>query len=303
MRGVIGHILTESEGKNGMKEMQHYVPACYLANFGIDGNKGRESHVYYFCVNDGTTCIKRVDDVAIENGFYNVEKLGNQSRIIEEFYANVLEPQLSQLLLKIVDMVEENPMDRKKNYLDLSGEERDAFSAQMAFQYIRTKSFRDRYVYLYKHIKEGFPWVSFPNYSRKDFRRIHTMEILEFRSSNFFANLFSDRHWVVLINHTKTPFVTSDAPVIQIYHKTKRGETLSPVSPKVTMFFPLSPAIAIEIYEKNIVKEDMRYFDIYLQQTINWYNYKEMENCSRVVLSNVSFDVLKYREVRRKDGE
>lgn len=250
---------------------------------------------------ENKTCIKRVDDIALENGFNDVEELGDQRRIIETFFADTVEPELTQLLSQIIELSEMNPFVRESDYLALPMDDRIAFSAQMSFQYTRTKEYRNRFVNGYNQVKEGFPWAPIPEYSKKDFRTIHTMDMLSFSSSNFFANLFDDRHWLFLVNHTKVPFITSDAPIIQINHHTGGERSVSPVSPRATMFFPLSPILAIELYHKSILKEDMKYFDIYQRNTVNWYNYNEIENCTRVALSNESFETMRYLEVDQND--
>lgn len=279
-----------------MKELQHFVPACYLANYAFDGNKGREVHVHCMFVKDGKQSIKRVDDIALENGFYDLKELGEESRLIEGFYANHIEPQLSSLLSKILKLVELNPSSREKAYVELDKEDRNAFSAQMAIQYTRTRDYRNRFENSYNKMVEGFPWASIPKYGKKDFRRIHVMDLLELRSSNFFANLFDDRHWIFLINHTKVPFITSDNPLIQINHHSEKEMGVSPASPQATMYFPLSPKVAIEVYHKSIAKDDLRYFDVYKKETVDWYNYNEISHCTRVVISNMDFATMNYRE-------
>lgn len=278
------------------KEFHHLVPACYLAYFGISGNEGRDSKIYFLNVSDNKSGTRKVDKIAGENGFNDFVELDENKRLIEDLFANVIEPKLSQLLKRILSVTEIDPSARKQAKVQLSIQEKNELSAQMAFQYVRTRVFRDKFKSLYGQLKEGFPYADLPKYAEPDFKRIHFMEFFNPKFSNFLANLFDDRHWVFLVNHTGKPFITSDAPVIQINHKTKKGEALSPVSPRATMFFPLSPTIAIEVYDKSIAKEDMCYFDIYLPQVVDWYNYNEIANCSRVVLSNVSFDVLKYTE-------
>lgn len=111
--------------------------------------------------------------------------------------------------------------------------------------------------------------------------------------SNFYANLFDDRHWVFLINHTDMPFLTSDNPVIMIDNRKEKSATLSPDSDKATFYFPISPTVAIEIYDKNVRKNDMGYFDIYLVENVEWYNTKIRENCTRFLFSNKDFNSAK----------
>ena len=135
--------------------------------------------------------------------------------------------------------------------------------------------------------------MNIPQYSKTDFQRIHTSEILDFGMSNFYANLFSDWHWVFIITHTELPFITSDNPVIRIDHGKKTNEPISAASPEVTYFVPLSPTVAVEIFHKDILKNDLAFFDIYQIKNIASYNKEIIKNCSRFLFSNKSFEALK----------
>ena len=81
--------------------------------------------------------------------------------------------------------------------------------------------------------------------------------------------------------------------MIRIDHSKKTNEPISAVSPEVTYFVPLSPTVAVEIFHKDILKNDLVFFDIYQIKNIASYNKEIIKNCSRFLFSNKSFEALK----------
>ena len=268
----------------------HTVPVAYLANFGIDGNKKRDSMVYFYNVQENKTDTEKAGNIPVINHFYDIKELGEQKQIIEKFFGDKIEGELATLLRVLLGTIIIDPQRRDCSSLQL---EKEQLSAQFALLITRTEAFRDYYKDIYQQIKDGFPYADIPQYSKTDFQRIHTSEILDFGMSNFYANLFSDWHWAFIINHTELPFITSDNPVIRIDHSKKTNEPISAVSPEVTYFVPLSPTVAVEIFHKDILKNDLAFFDIYQIKSIASYNKEIIKNCSRFLFSNKSFEALK----------
>ena len=268
----------------------HTVPAAYLANFGINGNEQRESRIYFYNVHENKTDQAKVGKFPVINHFYDINELGEQKQIIEKFFGNKIEGELATLLRVLLGTIIIDPQRRDCSSLQI---EKEQLSAQFALLITRTEAFRDYYKDIYQQIKDGFPYADIPQYLKTDFQRIHTSEILDFGMSNFYANLFSDWHWVFIINHTELPFITSDNPVIRIDHSKKTNEPISAVSPEVTYFVPLSPTVAVEIFHKDILKNDLAFFDIYQIKNIASYNKEIIKNCSRFLFSNKSFEALK----------
>lgn len=268
----------------------HTVPVAYLANFGINGNEQRESRIYFYNVHENKTDQAKVGKFPVINHFYDINELGEQKQIIEKFFGNKIEGELATLLRVLLGTIIIDPQRRDCSSLQI---EKEQLSAQFALLITRTEAFRDYYKDIYQQIKDGFPYADIPQYSKTDFQRIHTSEILDFGMSNFYANLFSDWHWVFIINHTELPFITSDNPVIRIDHGKKTNEPISAASPEVTYFVPLSPTVAVEIFHKDILKNDLAFFDIYQIKNIASYNKEIIKNCSRFLFSNKSFEALK----------
>ena len=269
---------------------QHIVPVCYLANFGIDGNKKRDSMLYFYNVQENKCGSSKAEKFPVIKYFYDIEELGGQKQIIEKFFGNKIEGKLARLLRVLLGKIIIDPQRRDCSSLQI---EKEKLSAQFALLITRTEAFRDYYKDIYQQIKDGFPYANIPQYSKTDFQRIHTSEILDFGMSNFYANLFSDWHWAFIINHTELPFITSDNPVIRIDHSKKTNEPISAASPEVTYFVPLSPTVAVEIFHKDILKNDLVFFDIYQIKNIAPYNKEIIKNCSRFLFSNKSFEALK----------
>ena len=268
----------------------HTVPVAYLANFGIDGNKKRDSMFYFYNVQENKTDTEKAGNIPVINHFYDIKELGEQKQIIEKFFGDKIEGELATLLRVLLGTIIIDPQRRDCSSLQI---EKEQLSAQFALLITRTEAFRDYYKDIYQQIKDGFPYADIPQYSKTDFQRIHTSEILDFGMSNFYANLFSDWHWIFIINHTELPFITSDNPVIRIDHSKKTNEPISAASPEVTYFVPLSPTVAVEIFHKDILKNDLVFFDIYQIKNIAPYNKEIIKNCSRFLFSNKSFEALK----------
>ena len=277
------------ENKDVVKH-SHTVPVAYLANFGIKGNEQRKSRVYFYNVQENKTDQATVEKFPVINHFYDINELGEQKQIIEKFFGDKIEGELAALLRDLLGTIIIDPRRRDGSSLQI---EKEQLSAQFALLKTRTEAFRDYYKEIYQQLKDGFPYADMPQYSKADFQRIHTSEFLNFNRSKFYANLFSDWHWVFIINHTELPFITSDNPVIRIDHSKGINQPISDASPEVTYFVPLSPTVAVEIYHKDILKKDLTFFDICRPKNIASYNKEIFKNCSRFLFSNKSFEVLK----------
>lgn len=268
---------------------QHTVPACYLANFGLNGNEGRESLLYVYDVQENKAGIDKSNNRPISKNFYDVEKLGEQKNLIEKFFCQI-EGELATLLHNLLSSIVIDPQHRDISAIQI---DKEKLSAQFAMLITRTQAFRDYFKSIYYQLKYGFPDANIPQFSKADFQRIHTSEILSFDMSNFYANLFCDWHWCFIINHTKLPFFTSDNPVTKILHSIDIDTPISDASPKVTYFVPLSPTIAVEIYHKDILKSDYVFLDVYKVEDIVPYNKEIIKHCTRFLFSNRNFGITK----------
>lgn len=266
---------------------QHYVPSCYLANFGIDGNKGRNSTIYFQMFSNSSPLMRprvsSIDKFPVENNFYDIPELGEKKKIIEDFFAK-LEGEYAALLKKTIEYVNK----RGNNISVLTHEDKKSLVGQFAMQIVRTPFQRNYYEHIYQTIANELPCKNFPKLNKEDFSQIHIRELLSFKMANFYVNLLNDRNWVFLVNHTEQPFFTSDNPAIFINYSSNQSEALSPASDQMTFFIPLSPTVAVELYSKNLVTKSEMFFDIWKNQNIQWYNMNLKENCTRFMISNQS---------------
>lgn len=271
---------------------QHYVPACYLANFGIEGNQKRNSKIYFYNIKDKKTGISKVSKMPVEKYFYDIEALGDDKQLLENFFTQI-EGDLAGLLQTIIQSVVIDPNLRDSNYLYLTNEKRALLSCQIALQITRTYSFRNYFNDIYLQLKNGFPYADIPSYSKEDIKRIHIVELFENKFSNFYSNFIDDRHLIVLVNHTDVPFITSDKPIVNIDYRKNQQYPTSIIDKEVTLFFPISPYIAIEVYDKNIARKDLAYLDIYKEKNVIGYNLALINEDTRFLFSNKSFDLMK----------
>lgn len=268
-----------------MGKHQHIVPVCYLANWGINGNQGRKSEVFSFDINNRQVRISSVNKFPTENNFYDVPEFGEAKQLLEEFFRNI-EGEYATLLKRVFPRIEDRQNTQGNTEPILLTEDRNELATQFAMQIVRTRAFRHFYQNVYRTMKEGFPWADIPDYTNSDFQRLHTTEIMSFKLANFYANLLSDRNWVILINRSDTSFFTSDNPGIFINHSENLSEPISPVSEEVTFYMPLSPKVAVELYHKSIVKTSEVCIPIDYSDIIQGYNKNLRNACIRFILSN-----------------
>ena len=266
-----------------MGDKQHTVPVCYLANFGVDGNKGRDSLIYFFNVKTGVSGLRSINKFPLQKNFYDIPELDKKSQILEDLYCHV-EGEYAGLLR---NLLQEISPDCSKHYA-ISAQEKEALSAQFAIQRVRVEYYRDFYKYIYQQLKEGFPWADIPDYKKKEFRALHTQDLLNFGTANFYANMFADRDWMFLINCTELPFITSDNPVISITEKSD-SMGISAVAPEVMYYIPLSPKLAVVMMHKELKKGDCCW-KIQSADFVRLLNRQLSEQCPLFLLSNVPFE-------------
>ena len=267
---------------------QHTVPVAYLANFGINGNKGRDSTVFFYNILEQKHGKSGIEAFPVEKLFYDIEELGDQKKILEKLFCH-FEGELASLLNNLFSLICIDPEVRESSTIPLNARQKDAMAAQIAMLITRTRAYRDSYESIYQQIKEGIASTPIPEYGETEFKRIHNTELLSMGLSNYYANMFNDRNWLFIINHTNTPFITSDNPVVMIDHRKDKRWPAPSASDEVTYYVPISPLIAIEIFDKSVLKKDMLCVDVYLDSIVQGYNGQEGRNCTRFLFSKKSF--------------
>lgn len=269
---------------------QHIVPACYLANFGINGNQGRKTKIYYHLEGKNISGLGTVDDFPTERNFYDISELGENEKILELFFQKI-ENEYSELLKELICTICFERDNRTSLTVNYSEENKNKLCAQFAMQIERTHQLRNDFKSIYEQLKSSAPWYQFPEYGKDDFKRLQNTQILSFDMANLYANIFKDKKWIILVNHTDIPFFTSDNPIISINHG--KEKSVSVASDDLTYYIPISPLYAIEMYPKTVKWNDLCYFDIFYQNYINVYNYYIEKACTRMIFSNKDFNVIK----------
>lgn len=266
---------------------QHIVPVSYLQNWSTNKIQSRKkSKVCVFDVNDGRSFITSVDKYPTEKYFYDIPEFGEKRQLLEKRLFSTIENDYATLLKKVLKRIEDQQNTPSKAKPILLPEDKSELAAQFAMQIVRTQAFRRFYQRAYTTLKEGFPWADIPAYANNDFQRLHTNEIMSFDMANFYANLLSDRNWVILINRSDTSFFTSDNPGIFINHSENSSEPISSVSEEVTFYMPLSPKVAVELYHKNIMKMSEMCIPLDPSAIVRGYNKNLRKACIRFMFSN-----------------
>ena len=270
------------------KVKQHFVPCCYLANFGISGNDKRATEIYAYDTNTFKTQRASVESFAFSNNFYNLD-IPNNQKGLEDFFC-IVEGDYSEILKQVLSLPRNKTINR---------EQKEALAAQFAIQHIRTKAHRDQYWEILKALAQIVPEAKLKHVYKSKIeylRSLHVKEIMSFDSIRFFANLLLDRIWIIWRNETETPFYTSDNPVCTIFHGDPRS---SIAAPDVEIYIPLSPSMAVSAYDKSIIEadRDRAVAGICDKRIIDGFNLYLLPYCTQFVFSNEeSFDSYKLKD-------
>ncbi len=110
---------------------QHIVPACYIANFGANGNEGRKRSVYYYIKEKGISGCGCAGDFLFESNYYDILELGENKKILEILFQKI-ETDLSDLLKELIGSIVFEKQERNGSYVDYPLSRRHALSAQFA---------------------------------------------------------------------------------------------------------------------------------------------------------------------------
>ena len=112
-------------GNKDTVKHSHTVPAAYLANFGIDGNKSRDSMFYFYNVQENKTDTEKAGNIPVINHFYDINELGEQKQIIEKMFSQI-EGELATLLRVLLDTIIIDPRHRDCSSLQIEKEKLSA---------------------------------------------------------------------------------------------------------------------------------------------------------------------------------
>jgi hypothetical protein len=184
----------------GKKKREHFVPRAYLRSF------GETLHVFDRLA--GKTFSNSVRNLGLESGFYDLEpKIDLEGLIAEN------ESRLRRGILELL---------KKRNPSDISVDSRMRISLFVALQWVRTREYREM-------IKESGSKVLTdllnrePKFRRSGIRAYMKEELAQALQAQALVDdtvpkaawFLGKSLWTLAINPTKTPFWTSDNPVVQ----------------------------------------------------------------------------------------
>lgn len=243
--------------KKKKKKRQHFVPQLHLKHFsnGKKSHGKRNSYVYFYDKQSEIQGKKNITHAAMENYFY-----GN------DFVGQTIENSLSIFESNI----------NKHVYIDLISSEdpimfeflgyRGLFAQFVALQFVRTKDHREDIKVMHKLLKakilEGGKKFADEDLGRQVQEMdsdtfVKEMQLRFFLPENvkYFANIFANKKWVLLINNTPIPFWTSDNPIARFNpFDLDPYSNMGLLSMGIQIYFPLSTKLCLCMLDPEIYR-------------------------------------------------
>lgn len=212
---------------------QHYVPQVYLRNFATQ----RKKEFFICCFDKVTrkTFKPNVKNVANQTGFYNFMTSEGEKESIEIFF-NETETKMKYALQELIE----------NGTSSILMENREVIAKFFALQEERTLVFRDRQNdiihLLNQRLKPDVVEIKEPTENEvREFQAKFLIEMVD-----YLAIALLDLKWILVSNQTKSPFWTSDNPIVKHNpHKSEIVGNLGLKSPGIELYIPISPFLAI----------------------------------------------------------
>ncbi len=304
-------------------KQEHYVPQVYLRRFCLSAEHGKPHVNIYDKLSDQIRVNQPLNKVASERYFYDIDLIAYNRKLqeegkptldelfpgfekidpqyIEHMFGRGIEGAYETHIGKVIDKLETQGEWWINNCFAITPEEKIFFALWASHQFVRAKSFRETLSKLHqasaKVISEysniGIPddeKVTVSARTDKEAKRaMHIDMIMNTETITHLAEIIYSHSWIFMINRTNRPFITSDNPVFTIPHDFSRGHSGSGLaSPKVEVFFPLSPSVAISMLEKHcgLEKYNRRCTSCSDSDMVMKYNYLTLANAYRIIISN-----------------
>lgn len=260
---------------------QHYVPQFYLNYFSDNNN------VIY--VYDKATLRQFTSNsrgIASQQFFYDIFK--GEFQYIEKDHNRSYENAFSSFMPDFLNQIENHKYFKLKKY------HKEEIASFVAYQYIRTKKFREESyrlntgVNIYEPVNSELLEDLHPTLVHQfllfDYHLFHTI----------FNRLLDEYHWVIGKNTSNQLLYTSDHPVAQTKtlqqlhdeQKIKKGNFFALLSEQIV--FPISPKYVILFFKKNKSKnfklQRNRIYNL-SEEDVNWLNHLQIMSCYRQVYS------------------
>lgn len=230
----------------------HFVPVCYLNHFKQNGHihsysKKREKE--YYCT---------VDAVCELPYFYKItqESWWKTFEIEKDFFSKEVESHLGTMISLIEDTIQESLTDNSDMAkLIVSEETRKSIASMLFIQFFRTPRFKNYYIGK-KIIRQGKSIVTheFTQEEISDPVLVHALSTyLNPKMLNKVVSYLVSGQWVFRYSK-ESVFITSDNPVVWIPLKgseQKRFTVGNIDESKCFLYYPITPNIVLEIYDKD----------------------------------------------------
>jgi hypothetical protein len=260
---------------NTEKERQHYIPKFYLRNFSFCNNK-KQIGIYNLLSN------VFIQKAKLKNQGYKPYYYGKDGQI--ENILSKVESDVAPLIAKII-ATNELPKRQSDDYQELL-----AFTVLTDIRNpIVTKNIFESNAHLEKFINVDSDEEGDVQYVLPD---ITEQEAVDIAFSIFETSLAScaDLDYKLLINTSKTPFITSDIPLIKYnqyleYKKSLRAKN-GYGNIGIQLFLPLSPTKMILFYDSMIYKVGDRkkdFIELNSEHEITQFNILQILNCQSIL--------------------
>ena len=298
----------------GDKKNQHYVPECYLLNWGTPKNKNQ---VYVYDKTEKRSFPTNVGNIAAERYFYDIdfnaiflEKSYNiygistdelndlrDNQTIEIFLSEYVEGHYKTFLRNKIDRINQMNAWELNNCFFITKEEMVELSFYMAIQMVRGKSVRNAIDNISDMLTQmltdkGASKETIDKYSSSpsELPFIQGRMILDMEAILNLMESFASKEWILYYNQTKQPFFTSDNPIVRIPHVKHPFLSMGGLSSKgIEICFPLSPQMVLSMYDGEYhmytKKLHRKIYVINDVETINQINLPMVINAERWIVS------------------
>lgn len=248
---------------------QHYVPQAYLRNFKVNN----KNQIYVFDKEKEVSRKQNINDIACERFFYDIspEIYKNNpeydKQAIEKFFATEIEDEFSNVIRNVIishDMAPKSNLFHNNNLIP--DKDLKKLSILLAFQMVRTKSFRENFIQMYEDIStslarkiletEGMQISDFKIKANEQYiPYLHASKILDEKFINEISVILYNHIWIIGVNYTKSPFITSDNPIVKKGHLENILGGVGIKSEGVEIAFPLNSTLILIMFDRRYFKK------------------------------------------------
>lgn len=290
---------------------QHYVPQSYLQYFA-----NSKEQLWVYDTKDRKSFQTKIRNIASGRFFYDIEELDKATEkeqfIEKELFAKTIEPAFESLLSYIRTTYFLTPNIHNQNVFINEDMVLDIASHIIA-QYMRTKKFRDEFHSAANQITQFMCDIigkaNFPEYKAGQVKlevnpswvkESQVKSLLNLKRISTLAEQLSQFIWIIRVNETEQPFLTSDNPIVYrslIEQPDDRLFASSFFSEGTEITFPVSNKLIITMYEPTYFHKmkpyDRKFVKINSRKLIRSYNLLQVLQSDRQIFCvDDKFDII-----------